>query len=128
MPGVRSFPFLLVLLSTPTLRERFPLPKDAVITHLRRGFDPKANDAATCRGFSLSAAQVRHRFRTYHRLAPGEEHDHYLWLPCWVNGTIVYRGTHFSFRARAAHMLWTTWPDGQQKEMGGVYDDDPSGR
>ncbi|WP_419804117.1 hypothetical protein [Terriglobus sp.] len=103
------------------------MPASARITDLKPGHDAKQADAAMCSRFRLTAAQVRTRFATYHRLVPREEHDFYLWFPCWVDGTIRYNGAVWHFHTQAGHLLWTDWPDGQQKELGGVHDDDPSG-
>lgn len=115
---------LLVPASPAKTGGRVPLPSDARITGLRVIRDDAAEDKAVCMRFHLSARQIRERFRTYRLLGPRDAHDHYAWFPCRVDGIILYRGKSFFVHANMANTMWTDWPDGDSKELGGVHDGD----
>lgn len=101
---------------------RYPLPPGAQLTGLHVEIDQKQNDAYECARFRLNAAQIRFRFRTYRELGPRDAHDHYAWYPCSVNGTILFGGQSYYFKANMANTLWTNWPDGKDKQLGGKHD------
>ncbi len=105
-----------------------PLPAAAQVHVDAGGFDPSDPESAVCKGFRLTASQVRWRFRTYHELAAGELHDKYLSASCWAQGSVTIMGRSFEWKARPGNTLFTTFPDGRGKMLGGKPSDDLSGR
>lgn len=94
-----NFRVLLLLLSFETLAasgRRYPLPPDATVTVLGNR-DDGSKDAKFCRGFSLTAKEVRRHFKTYRLLNANQVHYQYLYDPCWVTGVIHLKGKSFTF-------------------------------
>jgi hypothetical protein len=105
-----------------------PLPARATITVGALESDSSVRtDAEECAGWSLSSRQVRTMFRTYHRLKEGELHAWYLYPSCWIKGTITVRDRTFHWEARPGNTLFTDWPDGVDKMLGGKHSDNPAG-
>lgn len=118
---------LLFGLAEGSSTQKYPLPASATIHLGPTGEDASSPDAQTCRGFHLTAKQVRSRFATYHALKPVEDHDYYAYFPCWSSGTIILNGKSFDFKARPGNTILTTYPDAKEKLLGGKHTDDPSG-
>ena len=110
------------MLSVTGRGRRYPLPPGARIGDLKVSMDEKSSDAFLCKAFSLTERQIRRRFQTYRELGPGDEHNHYAWYPCRVSAAIRYRGRTFYVDANMANTMWTNWPDGRDRELGGIHD------
>ena len=126
--GAKGVLFFLLLWPLTAHAQHYPLPAQAVVRGGASGQDASDPEARICQGFHLTDRQLRTRFRTYHLLRPGEMHDNYLIVPCWYAGEIVIQGATFTFKTSPGNTLFTTFPDGKAKMLGGVPSDSPSGR
>jgi hypothetical protein len=121
--------FLMLFSSNAIAHAQFALPPSAKISIGKLRIDDKArNDAQVCSGWTINAKQVRSMFRTYHRLGPGDLHDYYTEMQCWIDGTLEVDGKTFHWEAQLIHILNTDWPDGVDKTLGGKYSGDLSGQ
>ncbi len=122
---------LVLLLAFYGKPAKFTLPSQAILqvhaAEVDQGQEMSA-EAASCSHFRLSENQIRIRFLTYHLLRPGEEHNFYAYSPCVIKGEIKSGSRTYQFETRPGHTLWTTYPDGKEKMLGGTPTDDPSGR
>ncbi len=66
-------------------------------------------------------------FKTYHILRRREYYDYYLQTNCLTDGIIVVDGKTFTFTTEPYNNLYTNWPDGQGRTLGGKHSDDPAG-
>lgn len=104
----------------------YPLPPSAVITIGPTQQDPKApNPKGFCSYYHLSQEQVREQFRTYHQLREMEL-EHYLYMPCWIEGTVTVNGKTYTWQSRDGNTMGTDWPDGKGKTLVGKPSDDLS--
>jgi len=117
----RIFLLLLTPLAFANPKQRYPLPSTAVVRVTKIGFDEGSADAQFCKGWTLTPAQIRSRFRTYRELGPNEEHDSYAWVACWVEGTITVGGKSYLFKFREGNTVYTNFPDGEPKTLGGAH-------
>lgn len=121
---------ILLMTSSSTVHHHslFKLPPDAHLTigHSVIGPD-KESVEGFCENWKLSENEVRKMFATYHLLKDDELHDFYLFPDCWIDGTIIFHGRTFQWRARLGNTLSTDWPDGKTRILGGKHSQDPSG-
>jgi hypothetical protein len=103
-----------------------PLPARTKITiereHMLPGY--AATSMPCPSGHPLTKRQIRHIFATYHLLAEGEYHDGYAQMGCVTEGDIIVDGKKFRYMVQPINNLQTTWPDGENKLLGGKHSDD----
>jgi hypothetical protein len=96
---------------------RHPLPADARIVLGKSTTQDKEVD---CSDFRLGAWGIRNRFRTYHVLGDGDMHDLYGYYPCRFDGSVIVHGRTYRFEAWSGNLLFTDFPDGEGKMLGGI--------
>ena len=92
--------FVLLTTAVAVCQERAAtsaFPNNATIVVTGHGVD---RPNAICEGFRLSEFQARKFFERSHRITRTELHDHYDYLPCWVEGTLTISGEKSTWKIR----------------------------
>lgn len=106
---------------------RYAIPKKAILEIFSVAIDGNSNTSDACaKDFSLTPEKVRKLFKESHLLKVRELHDHYIWAPCFIRGTLTLKGKKYTWEIRPGNTISTTFPDGKEKILGGKYTDGSS--
>lgn len=98
---------MILLLACYSCTSKEPLATDINVSEI--GSD---SPDAFCRDFSLSPAQVSEFFEKAREVEVKEFHDDYLYLPCYVKGTLNIKGENCHYEVRAGGTGEVTCDDG----------------
>lgn len=80
------------------------------------GADP-GPDSFVCKDFRMSEHDVREFLHRAIPVTPREVHDHYLYLPCFVRGTLETAAGITDWTIRAGGLALLTLPDGSNVQL-----------
>lgn len=81
-------------------------PQSILVT--KTGVDSE-KDASLCGNFRLSSAQVEKFLNRAVIITPFELHDYYDIAPCYVRGTVIFRGSSAEWEIRAGGTATVTF-------------------